>query len=89
MWLSQVAKHEPIIDTLGANAFFRRIMRYMPVPDKPWSMGILVDEDGRVLEVFEDPKGEMVHGTSVYAEHKGRVFIGTFQHNFIVVCDRE
>ena len=88
-WLAMVGKQDPMLDRLAGSAFLRRLMRRMPLPVTPWSMGVLVNEQGKILDMYEDAKGVLATGTSVYAPYRNRLFIGTFEKQFIVVCKRD
>jgi hypothetical protein len=75
-----------VIDTIVSSALLRRLVRKLPSPEKPYSAGLLLDEKGNVERAFQDPTGELIHGTSVYASYRGRLYIGCYKAHGIVTC---
>lgn len=78
-WLAAVGKNDPALGMILESAFLRRVMRKLPLPVKPFSAGFLVNEQGRVLKHFEDKEGKLLDGTSVYASHGDKLFVGSFK----------
>jgi hypothetical protein len=87
-WVAHVGRHDAALDLLVGSPWLRRLMRKLPLPTTPWSMGVLVDEHGTVLDSYEDADGTLASATSVFAPYRNRLFIGTFGNKFIVACDR-
>ena len=85
-WVAMVGKREPILDTIAASPFLRRLMRKLPLPLKPWAMGVLMDKKGNILKVYADESGELLTKATTYNPHKGYLYVGSYIEKFIARC---
>jgi hypothetical protein len=85
-WASIVLRRDAFLDTVAGSAILRRLLRKVPAPVKPYTGGLLLDEKGDVELAFQDPAGQLIHGTSVYASYRNRLYIGTYKEHGIVSC---
>ena len=79
-------------EVLTHNPWMKSIYFRLPIQMRylAWMMGMkmytvvsLFNENGEILEVLEDPKGEVMKLVSEVREVEGKLWIGTVAHNHI------
>jgi len=79
-WVALVSPRNPVIDTLSARPFLRKMIQRMPAFLRPKALPyghiIAIDSNGRVLQDLQDPGGGYPINTSA-TETKDYLYIGS------------
>eukprot|EP00850_Spirogloea_muscicola_P012864 SM000085S23214 [mRNA] locus=s85:174139:175311:+ [translate_table: standard] len=85
-WVALHSRRKPFYRFLSSNPWARKLLVSLPIDldvisravvGKPPGLAMKLDEDGRVVEVLEDRKGEVASALSEAMEHGGRLWLGS------------
>eukprot|EP00884_Botryococcus_braunii_P013679 jgi/Botrbrau1/22311/Bobra.0138s0061.1 len=99
-WISIINRPTPILGAILSHWWSRYAVAWggqipllyslplfkLPFP-KPWGCVIKVSPEGEVLKVLMDADGSRVRSISAVTEHKGRLFLGNLDGNYVSYYD--
>lgn len=85
-WVGLTSPRSPVLDDLSAKPFLRKVLQRFPAFMKPkvehYGMVIAIDENGKVLENLQDPKGD-VYATTGAFEGQTHIYVSSLTAPFL------
>lgn len=86
-YLALFTIRNPLLDQIHPHPFFTKLMSKLPrlfwPKPKPYGLVISLDENGNILQSFQDPSGKHLKEITSALEHNGYLYLGSLHNDRI------
>lgn len=86
-WVAHPTARDDVGDAVFSSAIARRLFRKIThLLTKPFCAGVLLNEKGETVMVYEDKTGTLLKGCTSFCPHKDYLYVGTYMHPYVARC---